>query len=147
MLDRVRPPLVVLDPLRELVGVAGLVTPNLPELAVLVDDQVATDWPAALKQARKLSAAAGRSCSSRAGNLSADGCRTHSHYADGLHVGQGNGPINRFHHYGTQRHCKTIRTAVQVWKGGRDHSAGHGFPGGRKQVLRQHNRPLQLLLL
>lgn len=89
-LDRVRPPLVVLDPvmvatsgdrllasdaeaaLRELVAMADLVTPNLPELAVLVDEPVAADWPAALEQGRRLS----KSCETvvlvKGGHLSAE---------------------------------------------------------------------------
>lgn len=89
-LDRVRPPLVVLDPvmvatsgdrllaadaetaLRELVGEVDLVTPNLPELAVLVDEPVAADWPAALSQARKLSAASGTVVLVKGGHLSAE---------------------------------------------------------------------------
>lgn len=74
-LDRVRPPLVVLDPvmvatsgdrllasdaeaaLRDLVGRSDLVTPNLPELAVLLEEPVAADWPAAIEQGRSLSGA------------------------------------------------------------------------------------------
>lgn len=65
-------PVVVLDPVmvatsgdrllapdaqaavRALVVRADLVTPNLPELAVLVDEPVAADWPVALEQARRL---------------------------------------------------------------------------------------------
>lgn len=87
-LNRVRPPLVVLDPvmvatsgdrllaaaaetaLRKLAGEADLVTPNLPELAVLVDEPVAADWPAALDQARKLSAASGTVVLVKGGHLS-----------------------------------------------------------------------------
>lgn len=89
-LDRVRPPLVVLDPvmvatsggrllaaeaetaLRELVGEADLVTPNLPELAVLVNESVAADWPTALDQARELSAASGTVVLVKGGHLSAE---------------------------------------------------------------------------
>lgn len=70
---RRRPP-VVLDPVmiatsgdrlldddaeRALTGLLGLVdvvTPNLPELAVLAGEPVAVDWPAALDQARRLAA-------------------------------------------------------------------------------------------
>jgi hydroxymethylpyrimidine kinase/phosphomethylpyrimidine kinase len=65
-------PLVVLDPvmvatsgdrllhgdaeraLHALIGRADLVTPNLPELAVLTGDEVADDWEEALRQARGL---------------------------------------------------------------------------------------------
>lgn len=89
-LDRARPPLVVLDPvmvatsgdrllaadaetaLRELVGMADLVTPNLPELAVLVHEPVAADWPAAIEQGRRLSAACGTVVLVKGGHLSAE---------------------------------------------------------------------------
>jgi len=180
-LHRIQPPLVVLDPvmvatsgdrllaaaaetaLRELVGEVDLVTPNLPELAVLVGEPVAADWPAALNQARKLSAASGTVVLVKGGHLSAEyspdalvdataqlgsassvggvvefvsprvatrnthgtGCSLSSAvatvmartgdwvgavrqakgwlqdaliHADELQVGQGNGPINHFHH-------------------------------------------------
>ncbi|MCD2497401.1 bifunctional hydroxymethylpyrimidine kinase/phosphomethylpyrimidine kinase [Microbacterium nymphoidis] len=68
-----RPPVVVLDPvmvatsgdrlleppaeiaLRALSALADVVTPNLPELAVLADEPAATDWDAALDQARRVS--------------------------------------------------------------------------------------------
>ncbi|MDF2667517.1 MAG: hydroxymethylpyrimidine/phosphomethylpyrimidine kinase [Microbacterium sp.] len=71
-LAAVRPPLVVLDPVmvatsgdrllhrdaedavRALCRRADLVTPNLPELAVLVDAPVATTWDAAVAQAQSL---------------------------------------------------------------------------------------------
>lgn len=71
-LAEVRPPVVVLDPVmiatsgdrlldadaeaavRDLCRLADLVTPNLPELAVLVDEPVATDWDTAVRQARSL---------------------------------------------------------------------------------------------
>ncbi|MFC5928052.1 bifunctional hydroxymethylpyrimidine kinase/phosphomethylpyrimidine kinase [Cryobacterium melibiosiphilum] len=70
-LDRVRPPIVVLDPvmvatsgdrlldaaeegLRALLTRVHIVTPNLPELAVLVDAPVASDWAGALAQGRRL---------------------------------------------------------------------------------------------
>lgn len=67
-----RPPVVVLDPvmiatsgdrllaqeaeeaLRDLLHRADLVTPNLPELAVLVGEPVAEDWSTALEQGRTL---------------------------------------------------------------------------------------------
>lgn len=89
-LDRVQPPLVVLDPvmvatsgdrllapdaetlLRELVGCADLVTPNLPELAVLVDEPIAVDWPAALEQGRKLSVAHGTTVLVKGGHLAGE---------------------------------------------------------------------------
>ena len=71
-LDRVRPPIVVLDPvmvatsgdrlltedaehaLRELLGVVHLVTPNIPELAILAGEPVATTWPDVLRQAQRV---------------------------------------------------------------------------------------------
>lgn len=73
-LSDARPPVVVLDPvmvatsgdrlltpsaeaaLRELVHRADLVTPNIPELAVLLDEPVAGSWEEALHQAHELSA-------------------------------------------------------------------------------------------
>lgn len=72
-LEQTRPPIVVLDPvmvatsndrllrpeaedaLRGLLPLAHLVTPNLPELAVLLDAPVAADWDQALAQGRELS--------------------------------------------------------------------------------------------
>lgn len=74
-LARAAPPVVVLDPvmvatsgdrlldesaeagLLGLLGRVSLVTPNLPELAVLVGGPVARTWPEALDQARGLAAA------------------------------------------------------------------------------------------
>jgi hydroxymethylpyrimidine kinase/phosphomethylpyrimidine kinase len=58
--------------LRELAGEVGLVTPNLPELAVLVDEPVAADWPAAIEQGRKLSRACGVVVLVKGGHLSAE---------------------------------------------------------------------------
>lgn len=73
-LDRVRPPVVVLDPvmvaasgdrlltepaegaLRDLLSHADLVTPNIPELAALLGEDPALTWNAALHQARALAA-------------------------------------------------------------------------------------------
>ncbi|AJT43123.1 hydroxymethylpyrimidine kinase [Psychromicrobium lacuslunae] len=72
-LEQQRPPIVVIDPvmvatsgdrlldaeaedaLRKLLRYADLVTPNLPELAILSDSAQATDWAEALEQATKLS--------------------------------------------------------------------------------------------
>lgn len=69
-----RPPVVVLDPvmvassgdrlltldaesaLRELLGVADLVTPNIPELAALLGEDPAVSWDDALRQAHDLAA-------------------------------------------------------------------------------------------
>jgi len=69
---RIKPPVVVLDPvmiassgdrliddsaeqaLRRLLPLADVVTPNIPELAVLAQEAVATDWPSALAQAARV---------------------------------------------------------------------------------------------
>ena len=71
-LDQVKPRLVVLDPvmiatsgdrlltedaeqaLRDLLSVVHLVTPNIPELAILAGSPVATDWAAVLRQAQQV---------------------------------------------------------------------------------------------
>lgn len=76
-LARVRPPVVVLDPVmvatsgdrlldaaaeravRRLAESADLLTPNLPELAVLTDATTATSWDEALAQAEQLASACG----------------------------------------------------------------------------------------
>jgi len=73
-LDRRTPPVVVLDPVmiatsgdrlldrdaehasRELASRANLLTPNIPELAILANEPVATDWQAVLAQAGRVSA-------------------------------------------------------------------------------------------
>ena len=86
-LDRVRPPVVVLDPVmvatsgdmlldpaaqdavRALAARADLVTPNLPELAVLLGEERATTWPQALRQAMRLSAALGAAVLVKGGHL------------------------------------------------------------------------------
>ncbi|MDQ1075342.1 MULTISPECIES: bifunctional hydroxymethylpyrimidine kinase/phosphomethylpyrimidine kinase [Microbacterium] len=169
-LSAVRPPLVVLDPVmvatsgdrlldgdaeaavRELCRRADLVTPNLPELAVLVDEPVARTWDAAVVQARTLAARADTTILLKGGHLDGEqspdaivdtvgvypvtgprvatrhthgtGCSLSSamatlaahgrswpdalvrakrwltgalEHADELHVGQGNGPIDRLH--------------------------------------------------
>lgn len=72
-LQTVRPPVVVLDPVmvaasgdrllhedaetavRDLLGIVDLVTPNMPELAVLLGESTATTWDDVLDQARRLS--------------------------------------------------------------------------------------------
>jgi hydroxymethylpyrimidine/phosphomethylpyrimidine kinase len=71
-LDRVRPPIVVLDPvmiatsgdrlldadaeaaLRALVSRADVVTPNIAELAILAGEPAAADWPETLAQAARV---------------------------------------------------------------------------------------------
>ncbi len=86
-LAAVRPPLVVLDPvmvstsgdrlldrdavdaLRALAARADLVTPNLPELAILAGEPVADDWEAALAQAQRVSRALGVRVLAKGGHL------------------------------------------------------------------------------
>lgn len=85
-----RPPTVVLDPvmvatsgdrlldaeaehaLRDLLPLADLITPNLPELAVLVREPEATSWTAALTQAQRLSGATGALVLVKGGHLGGD---------------------------------------------------------------------------
>lgn len=85
-----RPPLVVLDPvmvatsgdrlldpdaedaLRRLCALADVITPNLPELAMLAEEEVATDWAAALAQALRLSERLGVAVVVKGGHLTGD---------------------------------------------------------------------------
>lgn len=89
-LDEVRPGVVVLDPvmvatsgdrllvaaaeqaLRELLPVAGLITPNVPELAVLADAAPATDWDGVLAQALAVSERWGVAVLAKGGHLEGD---------------------------------------------------------------------------
>ncbi|MDQ0756178.1 bifunctional hydroxymethylpyrimidine kinase/phosphomethylpyrimidine kinase [Arthrobacter sp. B3I4] len=89
-LEKVRPAVVVLDPvmvatsgdrllqesaeaaLRALLPLAHLITPNLPELAMLLDEPPAADWAAALEQGKRLAALAGTTVLVKGGHL-ADG--------------------------------------------------------------------------
>ncbi|ROS77252.1 hydroxymethylpyrimidine/phosphomethylpyrimidine kinase [Cellulomonas sp. PhB143] len=86
-LDRVRPPFVVLDPVmvatsghrlldagaedavRALVGRAEVVTPNVPELAVLLGETEAGSWEAVLDQAARLAATTGTLVLAKGGHL------------------------------------------------------------------------------
>lgn len=86
-LRRVRPPLVVLDPvmiatsgdallepsaaeaLLGLIPLADLVTPNLPELAAIAGEPVAETWEAALDQARRVAAERGVRVLAKSGHL------------------------------------------------------------------------------
>lgn len=87
-----RPPVVVLDPVMvatsgdrllaesavavvrdELVPLADLVTPNLPELAVLVGREPATTWAEALAQGRRLAERAEVAVLVKGGHLGGDG--------------------------------------------------------------------------
>ncbi len=89
-LDRTGPPVVVLDPVmvatsgdrllapdaeeavRRLVTRADLVTPNLPELGVLLGEPAATTWPEAVGQARRLARASGVTVLLKGGHLDGD---------------------------------------------------------------------------
>ncbi|GAA4629210.1 bifunctional hydroxymethylpyrimidine kinase/phosphomethylpyrimidine kinase [Cellulomonas oligotrophica] len=89
-LRRTRPPVVVLDPVmvatsgdrlldagaeqavRALVARADLVTPNLPELGVLLDERRAPSWAAAVDQARRLARSAGVTVLLKGGHLDDD---------------------------------------------------------------------------
>ena len=57
------------DELRALVPLADLVTPNLPELAVLLGEPVATGWEAAVEQGKRLAASTGTSVLVKGGHL------------------------------------------------------------------------------
>ena len=61
------------DAVRALVPAADLVTPNLPELAVLLGVPAADDWPTALDQARELSQQTGTVVLAKGGHLEEPG--------------------------------------------------------------------------
>lgn len=85
-----KPPIVVLDPvmiatsgdrlldhdaeqaMRELLAHVEVVTPNLPELAVLLQDETAQSWADAIEQGRRLSAAHGVVVLVKGGHLGGD---------------------------------------------------------------------------
>ena len=91
-LDRVRPPVVVLDPvmiassgdrlldtaavtaLRALCGRVDLITPNVPELAVLTGAAPATNWDDALVQARALATETATTVLLKGGHLTGATC-------------------------------------------------------------------------
>ncbi len=100
-LDDVRPPVVVLDPvlgatsesrtgarllddgvaargtvdaLRELCSRVDLVTPNIPELAVLCGESVAAGWDSAVGQAHELAGRTGTTVLLKGGHLTGDEC-------------------------------------------------------------------------
>lgn len=55
--------------MRDLLPRADLVTPNVPELAVLLGEEPATDWPGVLDQARRLAADTGVRVLAKGGHL------------------------------------------------------------------------------
>jgi len=91
-LEKVRPAVVVLDPvmvatsgdrllqesaeaaLRELLPLAHLITPNLPELAMLVGAAPAGNWDEALAQGRRLADATGATVLVKGGHLAGSDC-------------------------------------------------------------------------
>ncbi|WOH17072.1 bifunctional hydroxymethylpyrimidine kinase/phosphomethylpyrimidine kinase [Paenarthrobacter sp. GOM3] len=91
-LEKVRPAVVVLDPvmvatsgdrllresaekaLRSLLPLADLLTPNLPELAVLLGEHEAPDWASALDQGKRLAAEYGNTVLVKGGHLAGSGC-------------------------------------------------------------------------
>ncbi|WP_458111128.1 bifunctional hydroxymethylpyrimidine kinase/phosphomethylpyrimidine kinase [Arthrobacter sp. R1-13] len=91
-LTKVRPGVVVLDPvmvatsgdrllqesaetaLRALLPLADLLTPNLPELAMLLQEPLAKDWKAALEQGKRLAAVTGATVLVKGGHLDGGEC-------------------------------------------------------------------------
>ncbi len=91
-LVKVRPAVVVIDPvmiatsgdrlletsaeeaLRELLRLADLITPNLPELAMLLGEDEARDWAAALAQGNRLAASTGSTVLVKGGHLAGEDC-------------------------------------------------------------------------
>lgn len=91
-LQKVRPAVVVLDPvmvatsgdrllresaetaLRALLPLADLITPNLPELAMLLGEPEASDWAAALDQGKRLAAECGNTVLVKGGHLPGTEC-------------------------------------------------------------------------
>ncbi|AXH37423.1 bifunctional hydroxymethylpyrimidine kinase/phosphomethylpyrimidine kinase [Humibacter sp. BT305] len=89
-LERTDPPAVVLDPvmvatsgdrlldasaeqaLRDLLSLADVVTPNIPELAILASEAVAEDWAAVLAQAARVSERHGVIVLAKGGHLAGD---------------------------------------------------------------------------
>jgi len=96
------PPVVVLDPVmiatsgdrllepdaeravRDLVANAGLVTPNLPELAVLTGSPEARTWAEALDQGRRLAGSTGTTVLVKGGHLTGTDCPDALVSADGV---------------------------------------------------------------
>ncbi|WP_284978012.1 bifunctional hydroxymethylpyrimidine kinase/phosphomethylpyrimidine kinase [Arthrobacter sp. fls2-241-R2A-200] len=91
-IEKARPAVVVIDPvmvassgdrllressesaLRELLPLADLITPNLPELAVLLGEPEATDWATALDQGKRLAAEYGNTVLVKGGHLAGSEC-------------------------------------------------------------------------
>jgi hydroxymethylpyrimidine/phosphomethylpyrimidine kinase len=89
-LREVAPPVVVLDPvmiatsgdrlldedaetaLRDLLALVHIVTPNIPELAILAGEPAATTWPEVIRQAQRVAAAHGVLVLAKGGHLTGD---------------------------------------------------------------------------
>jgi hydroxymethylpyrimidine/phosphomethylpyrimidine kinase len=98
-LDETKPAVVILDPvivatsgdrllgedaehaLRELITRVHLVTPNIPELAILMNEPVAASWPEVLDQAQRLSLTYGVRVLAKGGHL--DGAAAPDALVDG----------------------------------------------------------------
>ena len=91
-LESTNPPLVVLDPvmvatsgdrllepsaeqaLRDLIPLVDLVTPNIPELAALLQELPATTWAVALEQGKRLSTRTGTTVLVKGGHITGGTC-------------------------------------------------------------------------
>lgn len=73
--------------LQALIARADVVTPNLPELAVLVGGDVARDWPEALRQAQELAARHDVLVFAKGGHLPDDACPDALVSAEGVVAG------------------------------------------------------------
>lgn len=135
-LARVRPPVMVLDPvmvatsgdrlldapaeeaLRELCGDADLVTPNLAELAALTGHPRATTWPQALEDARALADTTGTTVLLKGGHLDGASSPDAIVGVDGVHEVAGERIATR-HTHGTgcslSSAITTLRAAGASW--------------------------------
>lgn len=118
-LRRTRPPVVVVDPVmvatsgdrlldgdaevavRDLLRHADLVTPNLPELALLLGEARATDWDAALAQGRRLAAERDVTVLVKGGHLDRPDCPDALVRADGTEVVVPGERVDTVHTHGT----------------------------------------------
>ncbi|MEV4689207.1 bifunctional hydroxymethylpyrimidine kinase/phosphomethylpyrimidine kinase [Microbacterium sp. LWH3-1.2] len=135
-LARVRPPVVVLDPvmvatsgdrlldpaaedeLRALCAEADLVTPNLAELAVLTGRPAATTWEHAVDDARALVQASGTTVLLKGGHLAGAACPDAIVGPDGVHELAGR-RVDTRHTHGTgcslSSAMATLRAAGASW--------------------------------
>lgn len=142
-LQQIQPPVVVLDPvmvatsgdrlldpdaeeaLRHLVGRVDLVTPNLAELGVLLDEEPPVDWEAALEAGRRLSGRHGVAVLVKGGHLDGGSCPdavVDAAAADGRQVVQvpgGRIPTRNTHGTGCSLSAAlaTLRPQTDTWAG------------------------------